>query len=87
MASLEDKAPPPVDSSSEEALKNEDILSSPPKKVSFFKRIWDKSGLNIGMLVLMAKYEVSWATSFSKAEVQSGELCLRLYHWQCEPLC
>ena len=44
--------------SEDEARKSEEIvLDSSSTKPSGIKRIWDKSGLNVGMLVLMVKFE------------------------------
>lgn len=70
MASPDSKAPPRMDSSSEEAGKNEEImLHTSSGKSSFAKRIWDKSGLNAGMLVLMVKFECCSTSNYLKLSI------------------
>ena len=47
-------------SSLEAAMENEDQniqdIARPSDELSFPRKLWEKSGLNIGVLILMAKY-------------------------------
>lgn len=58
MASSDSRASRPMDGPSERGGENEQTKSDAnSKEASFLKRIWEKTGLNAGILIFMAKYD------------------------------